>query len=35
MIANVPGAEIASLDMGHARPVVEPEQLAELLLAYS
>src|SRR5829696_695045 len=35
MAGNVPGAEIITFDMGHARPVAEPERLAALLLGYS
>lgn len=35
MIRNVPGARVERLDMGHARPVVEPDALVRLLLTYA
>ena len=34
IVRNVPNAERLMLDMGHARPTVEPEQLVQILLRY-
>ena len=35
MAGNVPNAQIVRFRMGHARPVVEPDQLVSLLLEYA